>query len=84
MCILFIFADPEPKEDGYRFIVASNRDEYYERPAAPIAKIADTHIIGGSVTFFLIVALLLTCMHISKEIFALSRRPGVRSNCWFL
>lgn len=48
MCILFIHVDPMPKEGGYRLVVASNRDEYYERPAAPMAKIDETTIIGGN------------------------------------
>lgn len=47
MCILFIHTDPNPKKEGYRLIVASNRDEYYERPAAPAAEIDNTFVIGG-------------------------------------
>lgn len=48
MCILFIHINPNPKKDGYRLIVAANRDEYYERPATPLSKIGDTTIIGGT------------------------------------
>lgn len=47
MCILFIHTDPEPKEDGYRLILASNRDEYYVRPAAVAKLCPETKIIGG-------------------------------------
>lgn len=52
MCILFIHANPQPTEGGYRLIVASNRDEQYERPAATLARIDDT-IIGGKFIGFL-------------------------------
>lgn len=48
MCILFIHINPNPKEGDYRLIVASNRDEYYERPATPVSKIDNTTIIGGN------------------------------------
>lgn len=53
MCILFIHTDPNPKKEGYRLIVASNRDEYYERPAAPAAQIDNTSVIGGKYRGFL-------------------------------
>ena len=34
MCILFLYYCDKPSADGYRLIVASNRDEYYDRPTA--------------------------------------------------
>ncbi|KAJ8954254.1 hypothetical protein NQ318_005850 [Aromia moschata] len=34
MCILFVHTNPNPERGDYRLIVATNRDEHYERPAA--------------------------------------------------
>ena len=34
MCILFLYFCDNPSPDGYRLIIASNRDEYYFRPTA--------------------------------------------------
>lgn len=48
MCILFVHVHPEPKKGDYRLIVASNRDEYYDRPAAT-AKMFETNVIAGKV-----------------------------------
>lgn len=53
MCILFIHINPNPKEGDYRLIAASNRDEYYERPATPVSKIDNT-IIGGKYFYYLL------------------------------
>ncbi|CAH0549547.1 unnamed protein product [Brassicogethes aeneus] len=47
MCILFIYVDPNPDEGGYRLIIASNRDEYYRRPAKNAFLCEKTGIIGG-------------------------------------
>ncbi|EFA05078.1 transport and Golgi organization protein 2 [Tribolium castaneum] len=47
MCILFVYTDPTPPKGGYRLIVASNRDEYYKRPARQAFKCPHTNIIGG-------------------------------------
>ncbi|KAK5638377.1 hypothetical protein RI129_012672 [Pyrocoelia pectoralis] len=47
MCILFIYTDPSPPENGYRLIVATNRDEYYERPTATAYHCIEENIIGG-------------------------------------
>ncbi|XP_072381592.1 transport and Golgi organization protein 2-like [Diabrotica undecimpunctata] len=46
MCILFINVDPNPEKGGFRLIVATNRDEYYKRPAMS-ALIDKNGIIGG-------------------------------------
>ena len=32
MCILFLYFCDNPDPDGYRLIIASNRDEFYSRP----------------------------------------------------
>ena len=32
MCIVFLAISSEPKQDGYKVIIASNRDEYFNRP----------------------------------------------------
>ena len=34
MCILFLYFCDKPSPDGYRLIMASNRDEFYFRPTA--------------------------------------------------
>ncbi|XP_044260425.1 transport and Golgi organization protein 2 [Tribolium madens] len=47
MCILFVYTDPKPPKGGYRLIVASNRDEYYKRPAKQAFRCPHTNIIGG-------------------------------------
>lgn len=52
MCILFVQVDPNPKEGGYRVIVASNRDEYYHRPALD-AQWCEENILGGMGDVFL-------------------------------
>lgn len=47
MCILFVHTNPEPEDNEYRLIVATNRDEYYKRPAKPAFRCPDTDIIAG-------------------------------------
>ncbi|XP_044738514.1 transport and Golgi organization protein 2 [Chrysoperla carnea] len=48
MCILFIYSNPNPPVDGYRLIIATNRDEIFKRPAAEVDKwVEDQYIIGG-------------------------------------
>ena len=34
MCIIFLYFCDNPTPDGYRLIIASNRDEFYSRPTA--------------------------------------------------
>lgn len=53
MCILFIYTNPSPPQGGYRLVVASNRDEFYKRPAKGAFKCADTDIIRGKTGNFL-------------------------------
>ncbi|XP_055612835.1 transport and Golgi organization protein 2 [Uranotaenia lowii] len=50
MCILFIFVNNngKPIAGQYRLIVASNRDEYYARPALEAGPwVESPHVIGG-------------------------------------
>jgi uncharacterized protein with NRDE domain len=46
MCVVALAYDTHPK---YRLILAANRDEFHERPSAPLARWdgADSHIIAG-------------------------------------
>lgn len=47
MCILFI-SSVQHKNEGYRLIIASNRDEDYNRPTLPANYwYEDQNIIGG-------------------------------------
>ncbi|CAG9839872.1 unnamed protein product [Diabrotica balteata] len=46
MCILFIKSNPSPPKGGYRLILATNRDENYQRPAKPAYR-DEYGIIGG-------------------------------------
>ncbi|CAH1118420.1 unnamed protein product [Phaedon cochleariae] len=46
MCILFLHVDPDPKEGDYRLVIATNRDEFYRRPAQPAFK-DEWNIIAG-------------------------------------
>ena len=32
MCIAFLAISENPQEDGYKVIIAMNRDEYFDRP----------------------------------------------------
>lgn len=32
MCLLFTYLNPNPQPGQYRLVVASSRDEYYDRP----------------------------------------------------
>jgi hypothetical protein len=49
MCILFLHTTNNPAPNEFRLILASNRDEYYERPAHQ-AHFWDDHptVIGGT------------------------------------
>lgn len=44
MCLLVLAWNAHP---GYRLILAANRDELHERPAAPLAKWSDAEILAG-------------------------------------
>lgn len=48
MCILFFILNEKAKSDEYKLICASNRDEFYERPAQIAGRWKeDQYIIGG-------------------------------------
>ncbi|XP_050312895.1 transport and Golgi organization protein 2 homolog [Anthonomus grandis grandis] len=47
MCILFLHTNPDPQDNEYRLIVATNRDEYYTRPAKAAYKCPETGVIAG-------------------------------------
>jgi uncharacterized protein with NRDE domain len=44
MCLLVLAWAAHPR---YRLVVAANRDEYHERPAAPLAKWPDAPVLAG-------------------------------------
>lgn len=48
MCIIFFVLNENAKNDEYKLILASNRDEFYTRPSAVADRWAeDEYIIGG-------------------------------------
>lgn len=48
MCILFFITHANPSNDGYKLILAANRDEYYARPALSAAAwLENAFIFGG-------------------------------------
>lgn len=47
MCILFLIADGNPVPGGYKLILASNRDEFYTRPALPAAPWVENPFVYG-------------------------------------
>jgi uncharacterized protein with NRDE domain len=50
MCILFLHTDNNPAPSTFRLILASNRDEYYQRPTYQAHFWdEDPTVIGGTV-----------------------------------
>ena len=48
MCILFIYVNGDASDGSYKLIIASNRDEFYARPALPAAAWKELpHVLGG-------------------------------------
>lgn len=48
MCILFFTTNAQPLIDGYKLILAANRDEFYARPALAAAPWNEcAHVLGG-------------------------------------
>ncbi|CAG9791559.1 unnamed protein product [Diatraea saccharalis] len=48
MCILFIYVGLNDDEGDYSLVIASNRDEYYDRPAQEITQwVEDPEVFGG-------------------------------------
>lgn len=35
MCIMFVYIDNSPPEEGYRLVVTNNRDERFNKPTKP-------------------------------------------------
>ncbi|CAG7822906.1 unnamed protein product [Allacma fusca] len=48
MCILFVSVNAKAKKDEYKLVLASNRDEFYNRSSLPAHRWEDQpHILGG-------------------------------------
>jgi uncharacterized protein with NRDE domain len=48
MCIAFLAISENPQEDGYKVIIAMNRDEYFDRPTKEVQFYkGDPDIIAG-------------------------------------
>ncbi|XP_060532937.1 transport and Golgi organization protein 2 homolog [Cylas formicarius] len=47
MCILFLHVNTSPESNEYRLVVATNRDEYYKRPAKSAYHCPQTDVISG-------------------------------------
>lgn len=49
MCILFFVVNEKPASDGYKLILAANRDAYYERPTLSAAAWnGQPNVFGGN------------------------------------
>ncbi|KAL1457887.1 hypothetical protein WDU94_008069 [Cyamophila willieti] len=47
MCVTFIYCNDNPPADGYKLVIASNRDETYSRETKPLHHWPNRTIIGG-------------------------------------
>lgn len=48
MCLLFLYTNTDPAEDGYSLVLVSVRDEYYHRPSKPAEFWEDApDVLGG-------------------------------------
>ncbi|XP_034471953.1 transport and Golgi organization protein 2 isoform X2 [Drosophila innubila] len=48
MCVIFFYANSQPNSDGYKLILASNRDEFFARETQTAAKWSNSdHVYGG-------------------------------------
>lgn len=48
MCILFVYVNPNPEPGGYKIVLASNRDELFNRPAKPAHEwLTHSGVFGG-------------------------------------
>lgn len=55
MCIVFIYNGKDDVKSDYRFILVSNRDEYYNRPAQPLDPWTENpNVYGGMGLIFAI------------------------------
>ncbi|XP_075158705.1 transport and golgi organization 2 isoform X2 [Haematobia irritans] len=49
MCVIFFYVNSNPKENGYKLILASNRDEFYARDTKEAAKWEDVENCYGGI-----------------------------------
>lgn len=48
MCVIFFYVNSNPGKDGYKLILASNRDEFYARKTKQASQWLDNkHVYGG-------------------------------------
>lgn len=48
MCVIFFYVNSNPNKDGYKLILASNRDEFYVRDTKQAGKWLNAeHVYGG-------------------------------------
>lgn len=51
MCVIFFYANSQPGTNGYKLILASNRDEFFARNTQTAAKWSNAdHVYGGAST----------------------------------
>lgn len=50
MCLLFVYINNNPDDDGYRLILASNRDEFWQRPTGLVDFRDNNKWVGGNVS----------------------------------
>ncbi|KAL4223791.1 Transport and Golgi organization protein 2 [Mactra antiquata] len=48
MCLLFLYVNDDPDENGYRLVLANNRDELWDRPTDPVNYRDDNKWVGGA------------------------------------
>ncbi|KAL4223792.1 Transport and Golgi organization protein 2 [Mactra antiquata] len=48
MCLLFLYVNDDPDENGYRLVLANNRDEFWDRPTDPVDFRDDYTWVGGA------------------------------------
>lgn len=59
MCILFLYVGSKDDSGDYSLILASNRDEYYDRPASNMVSWEeDPSVYGGTVCVYIDILLL--------------------------
>lgn len=56
MCILFLYVGSKDDSGDYSLILASNRDEYYDRPASNMVSWEeDPSVYGGTVCVYIVI-----------------------------
>ena len=67
MCIAFLAISENPQEDGYKVIIAMNRDEYFNRPTKPAQLYkGKPDIIAGKMIFYDLIKMCCTYKEINK------------------